>query len=174
MYNTNKIIIVQDASNENHSFELPRKTLSVAPKWLTVISGLQIFVLAIYLVFFEEDKFNSIEFIPKSILVPISWIIGYLFIFKTWNLKWTIIISGLQIFVLAIYLVFLEYGKIDVLPKSVLVFISWSVGCLFLFGVIFCFFCHLNMIYFFLITVSPRIVYIFVQKIHLTIRNHAI
>ena len=66
---------------------------------------------------------------------PISWFIGCLFIFMTWNLKWTIVISGLQIFVLAIYLVYLEYGKIDVLPKSILVFISWSIGCLFFFGV---------------------------------------
>ena len=105
--------------------------MNVAPKWITIISGLQIFALTIYLVYLEEDKINSLPFIPKSILVLISWFVVCLFIFTTTlNLKWTIVISGLQIFALAIYLVYLEYGKIDVLPKSILVFISWSVGCL--------------------------------------------
>ena len=109
--------------------------MSIVPKWITVISALQLFALAIYLVYLEEENFYFIPLIPKSILVLIIWFVGCLCIFTmTWNFKWTILISGLQIFALAIYLLYLEYGKIDVLPKSILIFISWSVGCLFFFG----------------------------------------
>ena len=133
--------------------------MNVAPKWITIISGLQIFALTIYLIYLEEDKINSLPFIPKFILALISlygWFVVCLMSYVLLNLKWTIVISGLQIFALAIYLVYLEYSKIDVLPKSILVFISWSVGCLFFFGVIL----FLFLIYF-LLLISYFLFYFF-------------